>query len=397
MSTHRLPVLGSGLRRFEDPEQSRDVRIRGLVAELRALSPDAVAPAPRADFRRELRTQLVAITPRLVAEGAAEAVPPLATNGTVNGTAAKPAAPERASAPAKERIGFGRPLRIAGAVLTVCLLILGGATWASQRALPGDTLYGLKRATESVRLAFAGNDISRARLYLGFAGTRVEEAMALVGRSLPGAAGISASGGLSGSAAEEVRDTLGSANSDVRAASRLLSSQAQRSRSSAPLSTLRRWAPSQLRRLHQLAGMLPSGGLRNYTKTSASLVKRVSAHAAALSRTVSRSKPSSPTGRPNRTPGPRRHSSTPATGPSVTTGNRGSGGNNGTSGAPHPVSSQPGGPRDRSTSPQLPLPTLPLPTLTIPSLSLPVSLPASVGAGCASLPIGVRLGNCSGS
>src|SRR5579875_407721 len=144
MTKHRLPVLGSGLRRYEDPGRSRDIRIRGLVAELRALSPDAVAPAPRPDFRRELRTQLVAIAPRLVAEGAAEAAPALGPAATLNGTATKPV-PERASAPAKERIGFGRPLRLAGAVLTVCLLILGGTVYASQRALPGDSLYGLKR------------------------------------------------------------------------------------------------------------------------------------------------------------------------------------------------------------------------------------------------------------
>src|SRR6185437_4847649 len=65
MAEHRVSMLGGPLRRYEDPAQSRDPRIREIVAALATLEP---APAPRAHFRAELRAQLVAVTPRLVAE-----------------------------------------------------------------------------------------------------------------------------------------------------------------------------------------------------------------------------------------------------------------------------------------------------------------------------------------
>src|ERR1700709_497436 len=70
MSEHRVPMLGAALRRRRDPAKSSDPRVRELVAALATLE---VAPAPRADFRAELRAQLVAVTPRLVDEGNAEA------------------------------------------------------------------------------------------------------------------------------------------------------------------------------------------------------------------------------------------------------------------------------------------------------------------------------------
>src|SRR4051794_35737826 len=65
MAEHRGPMLSPALHRQPDPEHSRGPRVRALVGQLRTLE----APAPRPEFRDELRAQLVAITPRLVAEG----------------------------------------------------------------------------------------------------------------------------------------------------------------------------------------------------------------------------------------------------------------------------------------------------------------------------------------
>src|SRR4051812_7061057 len=72
MGEHRVSMLGS-LRRYEDPARSSDPRIRAVVAGLSTLE---IAPPARAHFRAELRSQLVAVAPRLVAEGlSAEATP----------------------------------------------------------------------------------------------------------------------------------------------------------------------------------------------------------------------------------------------------------------------------------------------------------------------------------
>src|SRR5438270_2421700 len=69
MGEHRVRSLSPSLRRYEDPARSSDPRIRELVTQLATLEP---GPEPRAHFRAELRAQLVAVTPRLVAEGPAE-------------------------------------------------------------------------------------------------------------------------------------------------------------------------------------------------------------------------------------------------------------------------------------------------------------------------------------
>src|SRR5436190_1987747 len=54
MAEHRVSMLGSSLRRFEDPTRSADPRIRAVVAGLRTLE---IAPPARAHFRAELRAQ----------------------------------------------------------------------------------------------------------------------------------------------------------------------------------------------------------------------------------------------------------------------------------------------------------------------------------------------------
>src|SRR3954452_13145573 len=68
MADHRVSLHGLSLRRYEDPTQSPDPRVRAVIAGLQTLDP---APAPRAHFRAELRAQLVAVAPRLIADGIA--------------------------------------------------------------------------------------------------------------------------------------------------------------------------------------------------------------------------------------------------------------------------------------------------------------------------------------
>jgi hypothetical protein len=53
-----------------------------------------------------------------------------------------------------------------------------GVAVAAQEALPGDALYGIKKATESLRLSLAGDHVAVGRLELRFAEERLEEVVA---------------------------------------------------------------------------------------------------------------------------------------------------------------------------------------------------------------------------
>ncbi len=83
------------------------------------------------------------------------------------------------------RTGFvSRILTSFVAVALVCIVLGAGAVAASGSSLPGDPLYGLKRAVENVRLSVA-DTASRGALAAQFERTRIDETEALVeaGRS----------------------------------------------------------------------------------------------------------------------------------------------------------------------------------------------------------------------
>ena len=83
------------------------------------------------------------------------------------------------------RIGFVSRLLISFvAVALVCVVLGAGAVAASGSSLPGDPLYGLKRAVENVRLSAADTTV-RGALVTQFERTRIDETEALVeaGRS----------------------------------------------------------------------------------------------------------------------------------------------------------------------------------------------------------------------
>ena len=60
-------------------------------------------------------------------------------------------------------------------------IAVSGMSAASENAMPGDALYGVKRSTERAQLALASSDLTRGQLSLDFARTRLAEAGALGG------------------------------------------------------------------------------------------------------------------------------------------------------------------------------------------------------------------------
>jgi len=86
----------------------------------------------------------------------------------------------RLSLPVREASPRRRDRRIAVAVTT--LAILGGSTgvsFAAQNALPGDSLYPIKRILESARTSLSSTDQARADRMMGLAEGRLDEAQAL--------------------------------------------------------------------------------------------------------------------------------------------------------------------------------------------------------------------------
>ncbi|SCL63694.1 hypothetical protein GA0070606_3839 [Micromonospora citrea] len=146
-----------------------DDQLAALVAVGQRLgaAPPAVEVDP--EFRTGLRAMLLATAER-------------------EGIGTPAVAPE----PAAAETGRGRLLpavtarraRARGAILVgvaAGAIALSGISAASENAVPGDALYGMKRSTERAQLALTSSDISRGQLFLDFARTRLAEAAALRG------------------------------------------------------------------------------------------------------------------------------------------------------------------------------------------------------------------------
>ncbi len=411
MAEHRVPMPRAALRSRlrPDPSRSRDPRVRELVAALGRLEP---APAPRAQFRAELRAQLVAVAPRLVVEG------------------------EPATAPAREpaprprvRLRLVRPLIVTACLFAAFVMLFGAAVFVSQRALPGDALYGLKRASENTRYELTGGAVSKGKLKLEFAARRISEVVDL----LPGASGSAAGTGvgvIDPRTAGLVRSTLGSADDDVRSAAQLLGGAAVRGDTAGPLTAITGWTPGPLAAMNQVLARIPAGTLHQRAAATRALLAAAQHRAATLRTelgcnclttsgtdqlgpipcatgcssgragpTPGRSRSGAPGGSTRRgaphqgspRPRPTAGRTAPGAGAVPGAGSTGPGGTTAHPGAPLPAPSPPALP----TSPgQGGLPGLPgLPSLpALPSLPGLPGLPLPTGSGTPSLP--VSIGTC---
>jgi hypothetical protein len=223
----------------------RSATERDLISRLRQLPP---TPGPDAEFSGELRAQLVAITQRVVAESTSEAVPRRAAR----------------------RAGFlrrvRRPLIAAVSAATVLVVLLGLAVWVAHSALPGQSLYGIKRASENFSLSLAGSDTGKGKEYLQQATSRATETTKLVGE--PAAP-------VSGQLTKLLGSTLSSADSDTRNGVRLLARAALDQHSATPLAGLSDWIGQQTARFTELQSRLPAGSARTRAQSSLVLLQQV--------------------------------------------------------------------------------------------------------------------------
>ncbi|MGH3646243.1 MAG: DUF5667 domain-containing protein [Micromonosporaceae bacterium] len=157
-----------------------------------------------------------------------------------------------------------RRVKLAVAVgATAGVLALSGVSTASGDAIPGDTLYPVKRQTERAQLALAGSDVNRGQLYLGFARTRLSEARAIVDNP------------------EALDAALDDMDSDTRNGVRLLTGAAVDRRDPEVLGTVDSFVSGQRRKVIDLVTRL-DGTSRTRALSSLELLDSASDRVAAL-------------------------------------------------------------------------------------------------------------------
>jgi hypothetical protein len=191
-------------------EQTEQGPLLALAAGLGAL------PKPELDPEVKVvqRAQLVAAFEAMMQESA-------------GGEAADPSVPEQRSHRARgahratplgkfrPRTRLAKGLTAGGLSVGVAAGAFGGVASASSDALPGDSLYGLKRGIEDFKLNYlSDNDDERGRSYLDQASTRLSEARRLMERGRGGT--------LDHESLAEIRRTLSGMTHDVTEGHRLL-------------------------------------------------------------------------------------------------------------------------------------------------------------------------------
>lgn len=124
-----------------------------------------------------------------------------------------------------------------------------GVAAASSDALPGDSLYGLKRGMEDIKLGMADDDADRGGIYLDQASTRLSEARRLMERGR--------SGDLDHESLSEIRRVLGGMKHDASEGHRLLRQAYQRDGEIGPMARLNSFAQAHRSTWNGLRDRLP--------------------------------------------------------------------------------------------------------------------------------------------
>ncbi|MEU5596876.1 DUF5667 domain-containing protein [Streptomyces sp. NPDC020298] len=191
-------------------EQTEQGRLMALAGGLGALPKPQLDP----DVKVVQRAQLVAAMEAMLREGTAgeAADPSVPGQRAERGRGAHRASPLGKLRP-RSRLTKG--LAAGGLSVSVAAGAFGGVAAASSDALPGDSLYGLKRGIEDFKLNYlADGDNERGQGYLDQASTRLSEARRLMERGR--------GGHLDHESIGEIRRTLSGMQHDVSEGHRLL-------------------------------------------------------------------------------------------------------------------------------------------------------------------------------
>ncbi|KOX36476.1 hypothetical protein ADL06_04570 [Streptomyces sp. NRRL F-6491] len=190
-------------------------------------------PKPQLDPEVKVvhRARMVAAMEAMLMEGTAAAGPTVPEQRTSTGKGAHRASSLRKLRP---RSRWSKGLAAGGLTVGVAAGAFGGVAAASSDALPGDSLYGLKRGMEDIKLGMADDDADRGGIYLDQASTRLSEARRLMERGR--------AGDLDHESLAEIRRVLGGMKHDAAEGHRLLRQAYERDGAIAPMARLNSFA-----------------------------------------------------------------------------------------------------------------------------------------------------------
>lgn len=233
-------LRGAAAVQPEDPAEPAD---RGPLLALA----NGLGELPKPTFDPEVkvvqRAQLVAAMEAMFAAGGTPAdlaVPEQRSKG------AHRASPLRKLRP---RSRWTKGLAAGGLTVGVAAGAFSGVAAASSDALPGDSLYGLKRGMEDIHLGLADSDTDRGEAYLDQASNRLSEARRLMERAR--------TADLDHEQLGEVRRTLNGMTHDATEGHRLLHAAYQRDGAIGPIQTLDSFSRSHRESWSNLRGRLP--------------------------------------------------------------------------------------------------------------------------------------------
>ncbi|MFJ4832777.1 DUF5667 domain-containing protein [Streptomyces sp. NPDC088747] len=150
----------------------------------------------------------------------------------------------------RPRSRLSKGLAAGGLTVGVAAGAFGGVAAASSDALPGDSLYGLKRGMEDIKLGLAHGESDRGELYLDQASTRLSEARRLMERDR--------SGVLDHESLGEIRRALSGMRHDATEGHRLLHEAYERDGSLGPIQALSAFSQSHREVWGALRDRLPA-------------------------------------------------------------------------------------------------------------------------------------------
>jgi hypothetical protein len=234
------------LHRLLESDVRDDSPVTGpLLAVADALREVPQAPAPSAEFRTALRQRLLAVA-------------------AVQGVGAN-AEPESTLQRARSAGSTWKVQRRLSAVAAGAAVVTGiaGVSVGASRSLPGQPLYGMKRAAEDAQLATTLGTEARGKRHLEFARARLAEVKALAGSSsslgaaAPGHA-TAADALASTQRASLIAKTLHSMDVETRNGANDLFTAFRSSGSQEPLKALNSFSREQYAELHALVPSLPA-------------------------------------------------------------------------------------------------------------------------------------------
>ncbi|MEU7566645.1 DUF5667 domain-containing protein [Streptomyces fradiae] len=231
----------------EAPAEAGDQsRLLALADSLGELPKPAMDPEVKVVQRAQLVAAMEAMFQEGTAAGGASADPTVPEQRTSSGRGAHRATALRRLRP---RTRWTKGLAAGGLTVGVAAGAFSGVAAASSDALPGDSLYGLKRGMEDLRLGLADDEADRGEIHLAHASTRLSEARRLLERGR--------AGDLDHESLGEIRRTLTGMQQDVAEGHRLLRLAYERDGAIGPMATLDSFARSHRGTWDGLRAKLP--------------------------------------------------------------------------------------------------------------------------------------------